>query len=187
MSTPFTSSVEPTTGSATPTSYFCVALKGDWTGIVKPNPPRKALWFLNPQHFHIDILPHDGTLLGHDFIVNNTEDFYFSVFEQDQGGLGLIHGPQGTYGVDPSYTRVFLIPQSLLPEIEKFLESIKDLDEFLMARETDVMYIEWKFMPEPGEEEEGWVPEIEMLEEEFIRKVKAGEKIGREFLFRKLI
>ena len=56
-----------------------------------------------------------------------------------------------------------------------------------MARETDVMYIEWKFMPEPGEEEEGWVPEIEMLEEEFIRKVKAGEKIGREFLFRKLI
>jgi hypothetical protein len=183
MSTPNFSSVEPTSGSATPTSYFCVALKGDWTGIVKPNPPREALHFLNPQRLHIDILPHDGTLLGHDYIVDNKDDFFDSVFTGDQGGLSFIQGPRGTYGIDPSYSRVFLVPQSLLPEIEKLVESIEDADEFLMARESDVMYIEWNIVPEPGDVAPGWVPEIEMLEEEFIRKSKPEKRSVEKFSF----
>lgn len=171
MSTPFTSSVEPTSGSATPQLWLLRA-KGDWSGCFKPGSHPDP--FIIPTHVTFLVTPLEQEPTEDEHV----EEDFIDLITEITGGCqdGCFLAPSIYQGYEspvpePEYKISQIITSDLLETLEADLKDWFEENNKLGWEGLDANQVEYL-----KEEKDS-----EGFEEEFLELIRSGQHFQRGF------
>ena len=170
MSTPLPSSVEPTSGSATPQLWLLRA-KGDWSGCFKPGSHPDP--FIIPTRVDFLVTPLEREPTEDEHVESDFIDLISEITGGSQDGCFLTPAIYKGYTSpvpEPEYKISQIITSDLLETLEADLKDWFEENNELGWEDVDANQVE-------NLEEE----DSEGFEEEFLELIRSGQHFQREF------